>query len=103
MANTCAFLVLTISCHVLAGLYFGFREELDEADGINEDMVEFFLESFDRIVFLDLKCKPNFAGCVFVLSAIGTSFAIAEFGLLKIQFSCFPDFQSVEMLAVQTP
>ena len=73
--------MLTISCHVLAGLYFGFREELDEADGINEDMVEFFLESFDRIVFLDLKCKPNFAGCVFVLSAIGTSFAIAEFGL----------------------
>jgi hypothetical protein len=36
-----------------------------------------------------------------VLSAIGTSFAIAEFILLKIQFSCFPEFMAAEMLTVQ--
>ena len=103
MANTCVFLVLTISCHILAGLNFGFQEELDDADGINEDMVDFFLESFHRIIFLDMECEPNYAGCVFVLSAIGTSFAIAEFVLLKIQFSCFADFQNETVLAVQTP
>ncbi len=73
-----------MASHILADVYFGVG---DKADGLNIDVLKFLTESFKRIPFLDLSCSPNYSGCPYVLSAIGTSFAIAEFILLKIQFS----------------
>ena len=98
MANTAVFLILTVSAHILADAYFGLRD--DTTGQLNSDILSFLIESFKRIPFLDLACAPNYAGCPYVLSAIATSFAIAEFFLLTIQFSCFPEFLGADLPTV---
>jgi len=100
VANTFAFLAITIAGLVLAGVYYGLRDNLDSS-ALNEDILKFLIQSFKRIPFLDLDCKPNYEGCPYVLSASATSFAIVEFFLLKIQFSCFPEFLGVDLLTLE--
>jgi hypothetical protein len=99
LANTLAFLLLTILGHILADVYFGLRDEIESP--LNEDILKFLTESFKRIPFLDFDCKPNYEGCPYVLSAIATAFALAEFILLQFQFSCFPEFLGVDLPTLQ--
>jgi hypothetical protein len=95
LANTAAFLTLSLAGLILADVYYGLRDNLDS--DLNEDILKFLMQSFKRIPFLDLECKANYEGCPYVLSAIATSFAIAEFFLLKFQFTCFPEFLGVDL------
>jgi hypothetical protein len=95
MANTLAFLIITVGGHIIADTYFGLRYDITTQ--LNTDILLFLEESFKRIPFLDLECSPNYSGCPYVLSAIATSFAIAEFILLQIQFSCFPEYLGLNL------
>lgn len=88
--NALAFLAITISAHLLADIFYGLRANISTEPNI--DIVNFLLESFDRIPFLDLKCEPNYAGCPYVLSTIATSCTIAEIILLIILFTFFREF-----------
>ena len=99
LANTLAFLVITVGGHILADVYFGLRD--DVTSQLNKDILVFLEQSFQRIPFVNLDCSPDYSGCPYVLSAIATSFAIAEFILLKIQFSCFPEFLGLNLPTLQ--
>ena len=101
MANTIVFIFVTVSAHILADVYFGLGINGANVDQLNVDILNFLTESFKRIPFLDSSCAPNYSGCPYVLSAIGTSFAIGEIILLFLQFTCFPEFLGSDLPTIR--
>ena len=88
---------MTVAAFILADVYFGLGLNGASVDQLNVDVLKFLTESFERIPFLDLTCSPNYSGCPYVLSAIGTAFAVGEILLLLFQFTCFPEFLGADL------